>query len=157
MLGNEIFYHEFAERLKQSMLTAGLRSTRSPSGVCVQSLADMTGYSLQICRRYLKGEVIPEPNKLLIIAKRLNVTPGWLLFGDEPAALSSQLLISKDTLKAIIVKALALKAPRSPEALAEIILQFSADLSVLKASPTEIKNIIELSFKAIELSANQAP
>src|SRR5215207_3682155 len=73
---------QFAYRLRDAMLAAGFNSQRSTSGVCIHKLAEITGYSVQICRKYLRGEAIPEPVKLIEIAKKLQVSPGWLLFGD---------------------------------------------------------------------------
>src|SRR5580692_1281071 len=73
---------QFSYRLRDAMIAAGFNSQRSTSGVCIHKLAEITGYSVQICRKYLRGEAIPEPLKLAEIAAKLHVSPGWLLFGD---------------------------------------------------------------------------
>ena len=74
---------QFAYRLnRDAMINAGFNSQRSTSGVCIHKLAEITGYSLQICRKYLRGEAIPEPIKLVEIAAKTDVSPGSLLFGD---------------------------------------------------------------------------
>ena len=52
---------QFAYRLRDAMIAAGFNSQRSTSGVCIHKLAEITGYSVQICRKYLRGEAIPEP------------------------------------------------------------------------------------------------
>ncbi len=77
---------QFAYRLRDAMIAAGFNSQRSTSGVSIHKLAEITGYSVQICRKYLRGEAIPEPLKLVEIAERLNVSAGWLLFGDAHSA-----------------------------------------------------------------------
>src|SRR3546814_19330151 len=74
---------QFAYRLRDAMIAAGFNSQRSTSGVCIHKLAEITGYSVQICRKYLRGEAIPEPVKLVEIAAKLQVSAGWLLFGDS--------------------------------------------------------------------------
>lgn len=74
---------QFADRLRDAMIAAGFNSQRSTSGVCIHKLAEITGYSVQICRKYLRGEAIPDPVKLREIAVKIHVSPGWLLFGDS--------------------------------------------------------------------------
>lgn len=74
---------QFANRLRDAMIAAGFNSQRSTSGVCIHTLSEITGYSVQICRKYLRGEAIPDPVKLREIAVKIHVSPGWLLFGDS--------------------------------------------------------------------------
>lgn len=74
---------QFADRLRDAMIAAGFNSQRSTSGVCIHKLSEITGYSVQICRKYLRGEAIPDPVKLREIAVKIHVSPGWLLFGDS--------------------------------------------------------------------------
>jgi len=73
----------FASRLREAMIAAGFGSQRTPSGVNIQKLAQITRYSVQISRKYLRSEVIPEPTKLMDMAQELCVSPGWLLFGND--------------------------------------------------------------------------
>ncbi|MFZ4077278.1 MAG: helix-turn-helix domain-containing protein [Legionellaceae bacterium] len=75
------FLENFASRLHEAMRTAGHASGRSTSGIDIHQLVEITGYSAQMCRKYLRGEAMPEPIKLHEIAQRLGVSPGWLLFG----------------------------------------------------------------------------
>ncbi len=95
---------QFALRLKDALIAAGFDSQRSPYGVYIQKLATIADCSLQICRKYLKGEVLPEPRKLIIIAQKLNVSPGWLLFGELSNTTgidSTQITIKKNLLHSI--------------------------------------------------------
>jgi hypothetical protein len=151
-MGNQEFYEKFAKRLKDAMLRAGFESNRSPYGVCVQTLADATGHSLQICRRYLRGEAIPEPDKLTRIASKIGVTPGWLLFGEEHSTLHKNLVISPQNLKEILLQSFKLNHKLSPEILTEVILQLAQDVAIIEGSDDEIKKIIDMSFKAVKLS-----
>ncbi|MDQ5884487.1 MAG: hypothetical protein QG556_827, partial [Pseudomonadota bacterium] len=76
-------YKDFSDRLIQTMKLRGFSASRSPHGICMKSLSIFTQASEQICRRYVRGEALPTYEKIINIAKELNVSPGWLLFGDE--------------------------------------------------------------------------
>lgn len=78
MKTKEIFSHQ----LIVAMQRAGFHSSRSPSGICIKKLAEITNTSPQICRRYIRGEALPDYDKILKIAEALNVAPGELLFGE---------------------------------------------------------------------------
>src|SRR5690606_21407317 len=98
---------QFACRLRDAMVAAGFNSPRSTSGVCIHKLAEITGYSVQICRKYLRGEAIPEPTKLIDVALKLRVSPGWLLFGEshnEQGLSSERFIISKNLLHYIFTR-----------------------------------------------------
>ena len=81
-MDKEKFVKQFANRLREAMISVGYNSSRSPYGVNLQKLAEITGYSLQICRKYLRGQALPEPQKIVEIAQKLDTTAGWLLFGE---------------------------------------------------------------------------
>ena len=76
-------YLEFTHRLVSSMKQAGFTDTRSPSGISVKTLADTLHVSEQICRRYLRGDALPDYDKIVTLARFLSVSPGWLLFGNQ--------------------------------------------------------------------------
>ncbi|MFA6302111.1 MAG: hypothetical protein WC627_03145 [Legionella sp.] len=76
-------YKDFSNRLIEAMKSKGHIASRSPSGICIQTLAKFAGASEQICRRYLRGDALPDYDKVKQIADGLHVNPGWLLFGDE--------------------------------------------------------------------------
>lgn len=73
---------EFAERLRAAMVAAGL----DPRPGVLLNLFN-TNYwgrsvSFQAVSRWLRGEAIPEQDKLLALASALNVQPEFLRFGD---------------------------------------------------------------------------
>lgn len=106
---------KFATRLRDALLAKGYHSSRSPSGVHVQKFADLTGHSLQICRKYLRGQAIPESPKLMEIAAHLEVSPGWLLFGDchgQSHGQANKITINKELLHYIFVHVSALHQPQ---------------------------------------------
>jgi transcriptional regulator with XRE-family HTH domain len=142
---------QFSLRLKEAMLAANLSSTRSTSGVCIHKLAEMTGYSLQICRRYLSGQAMPEAPKLMELAIHLGVTPGWLLFGDNPqqgSGLDDNIVISKNILSYIFSNAANLyqKSPKSDE-VSSFLVKLIEDVSqIATRNEDESKKIIDLTF-----------
>ena len=82
-MSKQVLAEGFAKRLNFAMQNAGFKSLSSKSGVSIMALTELTKHSRQICRKYLIGKTIPEPEALVKLAKKLNVSPGWLLFGDE--------------------------------------------------------------------------
>lgn len=67
---------KFKERLAQALEQAGI--TRA-------ELSRKTGISESLLAHYASGKATPRQTKLRIIAKALNVSPGWLLLGEEGA------------------------------------------------------------------------
>ena len=79
-------YKTFSNRLIEAMKASGHTASRSPSGICITTLAKFAGASEQICRRYIRGDGLPDYEKVINIAACLNVSPGWLLFGEQQQA-----------------------------------------------------------------------
>jgi transcriptional regulator with XRE-family HTH domain len=142
---------QFAYRLRDAMLAANLSSQRSTSGVCIHKLAEITGYSLQICRRYLRGEALPEPIKLVEIAEKLGVSPGWLLFGESPVDAANHIVINKNLLRYIFTHAADLynTSPHGDE-VSDFLLALINDASQINASEEQSKKIIDLAMSSIK-------
>lgn len=146
---------QFSLRLREAMLAAKLYSSRSTSGVSIHKLVEITGYSLQICRRYLSGNAIPEAPKLMDMAEKLQVSPGWLLFGDamqDRSVLSNNVLISKNLLQYIFSYAAGLYRDSAySEDVSEFLLKLIEDISQIKTSNEEhAKQIIDLALSSIQ-------
>lgn len=143
---------QFAHRLREAMIQAGFHSPRSTSGVSIHKLAEITDYSLQICRKYLRGEAIPEPNKLVDIAKTLNVSPGWLLFGDHhpPSKQSEDTLhIKKELLHYILMKAGPLyQRSHLEDEVPAFLVNVISDLSQMNTDDEQSKKIIDLALSS---------
>lgn len=145
---------QFSYRLRDAMIAAGFNSQRSTSGVCIHKLSEITGYSLQICRKYLRGEAIPEPLKLTEIAAKLHVSPGWLLFGDshnDQGIAQNKVSISKNLLHYIFTRAASLyngslKEHEIPDFLMELI----NDISLINANEDQSKKIIDLALASVK-------
>ncbi len=74
---------EFAQRLRDAMVAAGLEPR--PGVLLNQFNANYWGRSVtfQAVSRWLRGEAIPEQDKLLVLAGILKIEPQVLRFGDE--------------------------------------------------------------------------
>jgi transcriptional regulator with XRE-family HTH domain len=142
---------QFANRLRDAMMKAGLNSQRSTSGVSINELAEITGYSLQICRRYLRGEAIPEPTKLVEIAAKLNVSAGWLLFGDSHNAylnLEETITVNKKLLLYIFIKAGELYTQNLIKDAPGFLMELINDISQINANEEQSKKIIDLALSS---------
>lgn len=146
---------QFAYRLRDTLIATNYRSARSTSGVDIKKFAEMTGYSTQICRKYLRGQAIPEPTKLAEIAARLNVSPGWLLFGDSHAnghEEEHKITISKDILHYIFKHANTLYSYENSnnDILPKFLLDLTNDVSQIKANDEQSKKIIDLALLSVK-------
>ena len=145
---------QFACRLHDAMIAAGFSSQRSTSGVSIHKLAEITGHSVQICRKYLRGEAIPEPIKLLEIASKLNVSAGWLLFGSTDAntkTTTNTITISKSLLHYVFTKATFLyNAQHMDHEVPEFLLELINDVSLINASEEQSKKIIDLALSSVK-------
>ena len=143
---------QFAYRLRDSLIAAGFNSERSTSGVSIHKLAEITGYSPQICRKYLRGQALPEPAKLVEIAAQLHVSPGWLLFGDrcEDRNLSNdKLTISKNLIHYIFERAYPLyNSGRTQDEISEFLMELVNDVSQINATDAQSKKIIDLALSS---------
>lgn len=144
---------QFAYRLRDAMINAGFNSHRSSSGVSVPQLAEITGYSVQICRKYLRGEAIPEPIKLMEIARQLKVSPGWLLFGDayiDENKERDKITIQKNLLHYIFTKATSLyNAQNMENQVSDFLIELINDVSLINANEEQSKKIIDLAIASV--------
>ncbi len=144
----------FAARLRDAMIAAGFNSQRSTSGVCIHKLSEITGYSLQICRKYLRGEAIPEPVKLVEIATKLHVSPGWLLFGDahdQQQMAQEKISISKKLLHYIFTQASCLYNGILPkEEIPNFLMELINDVRQINADEEQSKKIIDLALGSVK-------
>lgn len=145
---------QFAYRLRDAMIAAGFHSQRSTSGVCIHKLAEITGYSVQICRKYLRGEAIPDPVKLVEIASKLQVSPGWLLFGDvhnDSSISQNTITISKNLLRYIFMKAECLyNGNLIEQEVPEFLMELINDITQINANEEQSKKIIDLALSSVK-------
>ncbi len=144
---------EFSHRLRDAMIAKGYHSSRSTSGVDIHKLVEMTGYSPQICRKYLRGHVIPEPAKLTELAAKLDVSPGWLLFGDSHSnagIVENKVTISNDLLHYIFAHAnqLYTSTHQSDKETPDFLLKLTREISQIETSDEQSKKIIDLALSS---------
>lgn len=144
---------QFSRRLADAMIAKGYQSSRSTSGVDIHKLVEMTGYSPQICRKYLRGQVIPEPAKLTELAAKLDVSPGWLLFGDSHSnagVVENKVTISHDLLHYIFAHANQLYKSTDPstQETPDFLLNLTREISQIETSDEQSKKIIDLALSS---------
>lgn len=145
---------QFAQRLRDAMLASGHQSHRSTSGVSIHKLSEITGYSVQICRKYLRGEALPEPTKLVEIAQKLQVSPGWLLFGETQNLLQpgeQTIVIRKNLLNHLLTQAAHLyNNQQMQNNFPDFLMDLINDISQINASEEQSKKIIDLAMTSIK-------
>ena len=67
--------NEFQYRLQKSLAAAGLTASE---------LSEKTGISEANISNYINGKYVAKQDKCFLLARALNVDPGWLMTGDEP-------------------------------------------------------------------------
>ena len=72
----------FAQRLHSLLTSAGLSESASDFARGYNLRADGATVTVHAVRKWLMGESIPTQEKIVIIAKWLNVNAAWLRFGD---------------------------------------------------------------------------
>ena len=146
---------QFAIRLRDSLLAKGYHSSRSPTGIHMQRFAELTGHSLQICRKYLRGQAIPESQKLIDIASKLGVSPGWLLFGDchsQHHSEANKITINKDLLHYIYMHVSALYQPQQEQA--AFFMTLAQNISHISDDLEQSKKIIDLAVAGLSKMGN---
>ena len=117
-------------------------------------LAEISGCSHQMARRYVLGEALPDIDVTHKIAKWLKVSPGWLLFGEEtqiPNNIDQKDLvqIEPDLLEYILTKSAALfNFTKDTNELIHFIMDIINDATHIKADKKEILKIIDISINS---------
>ena len=95
---------EFAIRLKQAMETSGLTATE---------LSKESNVGKSDISNYLNGKYLPKQDKCYLLAKALNVDPGWLMTGVEQTPLHA---LVNNAVHAGMVMGQNIYAPKTKEA-----------------------------------------
>lgn len=153
------FVTKFSKRLNALLQKEGYISTRSKAGVEIGQLAKVAGVSYQMARKYIIGEALPDYHIIPKIAKWLNVSPSWLLFGENesivPELKSNSLIeIDIELLRYILHKCTILFPPTAEsEKIANYILGVIYDASHINADSKTILKIIDMMLSsAIQLA-----
>lgn len=135
------------------MLSKGLLSERSKAGVKIDKLSKVCDCSQQMARRYVLGEALPDIEIIVKIAKWLNVSPGWLVFGtdaaDKPGYVGDKetlVCIAPDLLEYILLKSAPLfLLMDDTKELTAFMMDIINDVTHLEADPETIRKIIDIS------------
>lgn len=95
---------EFAIRLKQAMENAGLTASE---------LSKESNVGKSDISNYLNGKYLPKQDKCYLLAKALNVDPGWLMTGIEQTPLHA---LVNNAVHAGMVMGQNIYAPKTREA-----------------------------------------
>src|SRR6476620_6840684 len=77
------FVAKFSKRLTTLLQDKGYISNRSKAGIEITQLAKVAGVSYQMARKYTLGMALPDYHIIPKIAKWLDVSPSWLMFGEK--------------------------------------------------------------------------
>ena len=133
----------FGARLRLAMINNGFNSNRSPYGVDVARLSDITQHSPQICRKYLKNTALPSKETVLRLSEALNVSPGWLLFGEGSSQHKNLGSLSPALLRCVIEEGLAVQNHfKSNHDFADFLVHIVETIQKFDLPDLEIRQII---------------
>lgn len=144
-------YKNFSNRLIDTMKSSGYIASRSPSGICMRALSEFTGASEQICRRYIRGDALPDYEKVKNLAKHLQVNPGWLLFGDEGYPATAKDQIDESLLHYILKQShhLYRYTPDNNDDYADFVLGLIKEVRTIDTSKENLLKVIDLAIGSI--------
>ena len=146
-------YRDFSTRLITAMKSSGYTATRSPSGICITTLSKIAGASEQICRRYIRGDALPDYKKIVGIATALNVSAGWLLFGEgEPnKAEHNTKTMYDELLHYLLCKSYPLYRDNieNTDEFANFVIELFLDVREIDTSKEKLQKIIDLALSSI--------
>ena len=140
----------FGARLKLAMINKGFNSGRSPYGVDVTRLSDITKHSPQICRKYLKNTALPSKDTIMRLSEALDVSPGWLLFGKETSRHKDLVSLSPALLRSVIEEGLAVQAHfKSNHDFSDFLMHIVEKIQRFDLPEVDIRQIIHCMTSAI--------
>ena len=140
----------FGTRLKLVMIQKGFSSNRSPYGVDVTRLSEITQHSPQICRKYLKNTALPNKETIMRLSEALDVSPGWLLFGEDTSRHKDLVSLSPALLRSVIEEGLAVQAHfKSNHYFADFLMHIVETIQKFDLPDLEIRQIIRCMTSAI--------
>ncbi len=117
------------------------------------TLANFAGASEQICRRYIRGDALPDFEKVTNIAASLNTSPGWLLFGEIPSTETAYKSkpIDDDLLHYILNKSYQLyrEETENTDDFADFVLELVRDVREIDTSKANLEKIIDMAVGSI--------
>ncbi len=149
------FVAKFSKRLNALLQKEGYVSNRSKAGIEIGQLAKVAGVSYQMARKYALGMALPDYHIIPKIAKWLNVSPSWLLFGENefviPEIKSTSLIEIETELLRYILNKCAVLFPKSndSEKIMNFIVGVIYDASHITADSKTILKIIDMMLSSV--------
>jgi len=144
------FVNNFSKRLNSLLQKKGYSSNRSQAGVEINQLAKAAGVSYQMARKYALGMALPDYHVIPKIAKWLNVTSSYLLFGENESNIpehksATSIEIESELLKYILHKCMVFFPPTNDvEKIINYIVGVIYDASHINTDNKTITKIIDL-------------
>lgn len=143
----------FSERLTHTLKENGQAAPRTKPGVDLVVVSELANCSIQMARRYITGSALPDIAIIVKMAKGLNVSPGWLLFGEEHhQSMSSShenLNINIDVLRAVLLKGSELFAiSDNYEKWVSFIIKIIQDVTEVDTNNDNLLKIISVSINS---------
>jgi transcriptional regulator with XRE-family HTH domain len=154
-LKRECLVKDFSKRLTDIMQLKGYHSLRSKAGVTISELTKICGCSHQMARRYVLGDALPDIEITIKIAKWLDVSPGWLLFGEEsniPNNIDKNNLIhiESDLLQYILLQSAQLfLLTQDTKEVVSFIMDIINDTTHIDADKKAILKIVDISVNSV--------
>lgn len=146
----------FANRLVDVLKAKGHLSDVAVSGVKTKVIAEKLACSIQIARRYTLGEAFPEIEQLIKLANWLDVSPGWLLFGEEKKSENQNEKLSAEILRHVLLQLGPFWSEVTCQKdLVEFVIELVYDASHLKADKKTIFKMLDIAMMSINKFQNK--
>lgn len=141
----------FGVRLRFAMCQSGFGSSRSPYGVDVTHLSEITQHSPQICRKYLKNTALPSVETIKRLSEALDVRPSWLLFGEGPSRSKDLVSLSPALLRCVIAEGLAVQSHFKPNHdFVDFLMHIIERIKGFDLSEAQMRKIIRCMISSVE-------
>lgn len=147
----------FSRRVIEQLHKKGIVSSRSSGGISFKELAKAIDCPLQNARKYVLGLSFPDLESILKIARFLDVSPGWLVFGEEPTPPKNTnttgvelVNLDYDLLRYILEKSASLFSHTTEsENVINFVMDIIYDISHIQADLETTKKIIDISVSSV--------
>ncbi|MFZ9036128.1 MAG: helix-turn-helix domain-containing protein [Francisellaceae bacterium] len=149
----------FSRRLVERMIKKGYGSCASKAKVTIKELAEVAECTPQMARRYALGEAFPDAVTIYHIAKWLDISPGWLLYGEEGDKNTKFKKLDKNMIDYLIAKSAHLLTGglNNQKEVLKFIFDLAYGISKMDISDEMIKKMIDLSIKSAECFSHLKP
>ena len=115
----------------------------------IRTLAEFAGASEQICRRYIRGDALPDYDKVVSIATHLKISPSWLLFGENDGSKLTQ--IDNELMGYIINRCSVLYfgLDEKTEEFTQFVIQLIREVQKINGNRETLEHVINLALDSV--------